>query len=155
MKAAAEKKWPQRQLFRFFILNYACFVLPAFSRRATAKNWKKNQCLPRLVSLAQRRLVRLDATASLISFAVRRGSPGGRSIPRYCRFASSLNFAFFDFVVNRFRCEEPFFRRFYTWPKTLGFSIFIPSVLLPFLRTLPGWAEIRKSRGLPYLRISV
>ena len=77
MKAAAEKKWPQRQLFRFFILNYACFVLPAFSRRATAKNWKRNQCLPRLVSLAQRRLVRLDATAPLISFAGLTRLPGG------------------------------------------------------------------------------
>ena len=70
-------------------------------------------------------------------------------------FASSLNFAFFDFVVNRFRCEEPPFRRFYTWSKTLEFSIFIPSVLLPFLRTVAGWTGIRKSRGLPYLRISV
>ena len=28
-------------------------------------------------------------------------------------FASSLNFAFFDFVVNRFRCEEPPFRLFF------------------------------------------
>ena len=41
MKATAETKWPQGQLFCFFIFNYACFVLPAFSRRATAKNWKK------------------------------------------------------------------------------------------------------------------
>ena len=71
-------------------------------------------------------------------------------------FASSLNFAFFDFVVNRFRCEEPPFRLFfYTWSKILKFSIFIPSVLLPFLRTVAGWTGIRKSRGLPYLRISV
>ena len=77
MKATAETKWPQGQLFCFFIFNYACFVLPAFSRRATAKNWKKKQCLPRLVSLAQRRLVRLAATAPLISFAGLTRLPGG------------------------------------------------------------------------------
>ena len=70
-------------------------------------------------------------------------------------FASSLNLAFFDFVVNRFRCEEPPFRLFYTWSKILEFSIFIPSVLLPLLRTVAGWTGIRNRRGLPYLRISV
>ena len=86
---------------------------------------------------------------------VRRASPGGRSIPRYCRFASSLNFAFFDFVETHFRCEEPPFLRCYTWPKTLELSIFILSVGPTFLRTLPGWTEIRNRWELPYLRISV
>ena len=67
-------------------------------------------------------------------------------------FASSLNFAFFDFVVNRFRCEEPPFRLFYTWSKILEFSIFIPSVLY---RCFGRWPAGREFETVGDFHISV
>ena len=50
---------------------------PHFLGAQPRKIGKKKQCLPRLVSLAQRRLVRLAATAPLISFAGLTRLPGG------------------------------------------------------------------------------
>ena len=82
MKAVVEKNGHEGKYFVFFY--FECLF--SLARTVPARNRDKfgeKQCPRRLVSLAQRRLVRLDATAFRISFAVRRGPPGGRSIPRH------------------------------------------------------------------------
>ena len=78
MKAAAEKKnGLNGNCFVFLFRIMPVLSCPHFLGAQPRKIGKKKQCLPRLVSLPQRRLVRLDATAPLISFAGSTRPPGG------------------------------------------------------------------------------
>lgn len=78
MKATAKKKLASTAIVSFIYFELCLFcVTRIFSAGNREKLEKKKQCLPRLVSLARRRLVRPDATAPLISFAGLTRLPGG------------------------------------------------------------------------------